>query len=353
MLTNYFTGKGAAPAEEAAAPADTTSSQRKQLLESDPVHHKEMSAEEREAESQEGYRRKLSEGDRPAPLFAFDNALRGPQRILMEGHQDSTEGLTLNVARNVHNTMVSTKWMFGNPQSANWELSLQMQGFTDVVSVSYSTLARWSLMYQKTFTAGGLIVAQMMAQPQMMQMGGPAGSFFGLVQYPLVRGGCTAVQYVKTQQVAVSHMQKVLRGLHVGAQMSYDVNTKGSSMSYAFHSQSSDRGMTWAGELKPASGEWKVACTKADWGNDVEVCAQVEFTEKRNGLVSLMTLGLKRNLIGGGHMSAVIAGFSKIRAALEFPFGGERAGFNQVNFGYNLQYEIASGGLKHGVTITY
>lgn len=353
MLTNYFTGKGAAPAEETAAPVDDSSSVRKKLLESDPIHHKEMSPEEKRAQTQENYKRKLSQDDKPAPLFAYDNALRGPQRILMEGHQDSSEGLTLNVARNVHNTMVSTKWTFGNPQAANWELSLQMQGFSDVISASYSTLSRWSLMYQKTFTAGGLVVAQLMAQPQMMQMGGPAGSFFGLVQYPLVRGGCTAVQYVKTQQVAVSHMQKILRGLHLGAQMTYDVNTKGTSMSYCFNSQTSDRSMTWAGELKPSTGEWKVACTKADWGNDVEVCAQVEYTEKRQGLVRLMSLGLKRNLIGGGHMSAVIAGFSKIRAAIEFPFGGERAGFNQVNFAYNLQYEIASGGLKHGVTFTY
>lgn len=358
MLTNWFTGKSAAPVEEAATPQNTASSQRRTLLESDPIQHKELSAEERAIESQEEHKRKLRESalEKPAnpnSMFAYDNALRGPQRILMEGHHDSAEGLNLNVSRNVHNTMVSTKWQLGNPQASNWELSLQMQGFSDVISASYSSLSRWQLMYQKTFASGGLIVAQMMAQPQMMAMGGPAGSFFGLIQYPWVTGGCSALQYVKSQQVAFSHMQRVLRGLHVGAQMTYDINTKGTSMSYAFHSQSSDRAMTWAGEVKPESGEWKVACTKADWGNDVEVCAQLEYTEKRNGLVSLMSLGLKRNLIGGGHMSAVLAGFSKIRAAFEFPFGGERTGFNQVNFGYNLQYDIASGGLKQGVTITY
>ena len=223
-----------------------------------------------------------------------------------------------------------------------------MNGFSDVIGVTYSTLSRWQLSYQRVFSTGAMFVAQLMAQSQG---GMTMGTLFSMLQYPWVHGGCTQLQYVKQQQTTLSHMQKIIRGVYVGSQFSYDPNTHASSMSYAFTAHNDKKTSVWSGEMKPSSGEWKIAYLRQDWASDHEVAVQLENTEKRNGFVSLLSIGIRKVMVGGGSVSAAISGFTKLRAIVELPFGGERPGFNQVRFNYNTQYDIQSGGFKHGLTV--
>lgn len=353
MLKNLFRSEDADAAQTATK--ESPKALQRRTVEVDPEEER-TSSEERQRSERSLFKKKLRDGrvDRPAnpnSMFAFDNVFRGPNRILME--QSGDEGLTISCSRNAINSMVTSKWQFGDPKSSSWELGVQMHGFSDLVMASYNTMKRWQLTYQRTFSAGGLAVAQFMAQPAMMQMGGPGGSFFGLVQIPSVTGGCTALQYVKSQQFALSHMQRIVRGVHIGAQATYSIPTKDTTMAYVAHTVSPNKSFQWGAEVKPESGEWKVSCIKSDWATDLEMCAQVEHTQKRQDFVSLLSFGLKAHLVGGGTVQAAISGFSKVKAALELPFGGDRVGMNQVAFGYNCMLNLENGGLKQGVSINF
>lgn len=354
MLKNLFRSEEADAAQS--TPEDTTKPVQRRAVEVDPEHEM-ASVDDRMRTDRSLFKKKLREvGAESAPnpnsMFAYDNCFRGPNRILME-QPGRDEGLVISCSRNAVNAMVTSKWNFNCPKTSFWEVAVQMHGFSDLVSASYSTMKRWQLTYQRTFSAGGLAVMQVMAQPAMMQMGGPGGSFFGLVQIPWVRGGCTALQYVKTQQVALSHMQRIVRGVHLGAQATYIVPTHDTEMSYVAHTMSADKSMQWAGEVKPESGEWKVTCIKADWATDVEMCAQVEHTKKQQGYLSQLCFGMKARLVGGGSVQAAMIGFSKVKAAFEFPIGGDRLGFNQMTLGYNCMLNLESGGLKQGLNIDF
>lgn len=337
------------------APAEVKDDKKKTRMIVDPeapsvVETPEEISAKKEALLEKKLRDSLKEGPpHPQNMVAYDSAFRTSQRVLMDGNMaEQTDGLSVNMSRNVQNTMVTSKWLFGNPQMSHWEVSLQMNGFSDVTSVSYNTMNRWQLMYQRVFRSGAMCVMQLMSQPQ--GDGSNAGNFFGLVQYPWVHGGCTALQYVKQQAVTVSHMQRLIRGVYAGSALNYDPNTKGTTVSYAASATNPSKTSTLAAEIKPHSGEWKVAYNRADWGTDQEMTAQLEFTEKRNGKISLLSVGLRKQMIGGGVVNCVISGFSKLRAAVEMPFGGDRAGMNQVMMSYNLQYDIPTGGLKQGVS---
>jgi hypothetical protein len=323
----------------------------------DPENQKATPAVDPVQQREDDILRKLRESAKEPPptpnnAVTYDSVFRSSSRILLDGNQhDVSDGLQVNVSRNAQNCMVSSKWQLGNPQSSGWDVNLQMNGFADMTSVGYSTTGRWSLMYQRVFKSHAMTVLQFMAQPQAAAMGGPAGTFFGLVQYPWVSGGCSQVSYVKSQNFSLNHMQRLIRGVYVGAQMSYDPNTRGSTMAYGFSATNPRKTSTFAGEVKPDSGEWKVAFTTSDWETDMELATQLEFTEKRNGKVSLLSIGMRKSLIGGGVINCVLSGFSKLKANLEMPLGGGQHGLNQLGFVYGLNYDLHSGGLKHGVTL--
>ena len=356
MLSGYFKGESTEkPVDEGIAKKENLKAARRAALDAEPEAPTEMSEEEKSESRDNAIRKKLADSAKEAPhqqqMTAYDGMFRNATRILLDSHMaDLHEGLQLSLARNAQNAMVSSKWLFGTPQQSHWEVNIQMNGFTDVMSVSYNTLNRWQLMYQRMFSSGAMAVLQFMAQPQAAAMGGPPGTFFGMVQYPWVRGGCTQLQYVRSQQVSLSHCQRLIRGVYVAAQMSTDLNTNSTNMTYAGMSASGKT--SWSGEYKPHSGEWKVATTRSDWGTDTEMACQIENSDKRNGKVCIMSVGVRKNLIGGGNLSAVLSGFSRLKAILEMPFGCERAGFNQLMFSYNAQYDINTGGLKHGISMT-
>ena len=46
------------------------------------------------------------------------------------------------------NMSVTSKYHIQNPQTSAWDLTLQMHGFTDFFSATFSTLNRYQLMYQ-------------------------------------------------------------------------------------------------------------------------------------------------------------------------------------------------------------
>lgn len=350
MLKEWFSGKQESKEETA---VKTDKKPVRMVL--DPEKAGQLTDDEKQAERDASMSKKLKESAREGPphpqsLVAYDSIFRSSSRVLMEGNmQEQNEGLQINMSRNAQNTMVSSKWSVGNPQMSHWEVSMQMNGFSDVTAVTYNTMNRWQLMYQRVFRSGAMGVAQFLSQPQG---GMNMGTFFGMIQYPWVQGGCTQVQYVKQQAVTVSHMQRLVRGIYCGSSLNYDLNTHGTTVSYGFSATNPSKTGTLAGEVKPESGEWKVAYTRADWGTDQEISTQLEFTEKRNGKISLLSIGLRKQLIGGGLVDVVLSGFSKLRAVVEIPFGCERPGFNQVRLSYNANYDLHTGGFKHGMAFT-
>ncbi|ORC91968.1 uncharacterized protein TM35_000041820 [Trypanosoma theileri] len=349
MLMEWFRGKAS---DEPVVPEKP---QKRKTLDVDPETTLEPSPAEAIAQREDAFRKKLAASAKegplsPAKLVTYDSLFRSAQQLLMEGNSgEISEGITLNVARNTQNVMVSSKCVLVSPQMSHWELGLQMNGFSDIVMASYNTLSRWSLMYQRVSTTGALLLAQCMAQ---RQQGMTQGTVVGMIQYPWVPGGCTQLQYVKNQTLTLSHTQRIIRGVHFGSNFSWDPTTKGTSVSYAASATNPSKTGTLGAEWHPNKGEWKVALTRGDWGHDAEFAMQLEYTNKGEGMMSLLSFGMRKHFIGGGLMSAALAGFSKLKASVEIPFGGERSGFNQMHCLYNAQYDIHSGALKHGLVFT-
>nr|CCC92951.1 conserved hypothetical protein [Trypanosoma congolense IL3000] len=316
----------------------------------------EPSQEEATSQYEDNFRKKLAARAKEGPpsvgkLVAYETLFRPLQNILMDGiAREMQEGVTVNIARNAQNVMVSTKTTIISPQMSNWELSLQMNGFTDLVVATYNTLSRWSLMYQHVSSTGALLFAQCMAQAQH---GMTQGTVVGMIQYPWVQGGCTQVQYVKDQSFSVSHAQNLIRGLYFGSNLAWDAVTKGTSLSYAFSATNPSKTGTLAGEWSPCKGEWKLGIAKSDWASDAEFAIQLEYAKKGQGAsMSLLSLGIKKQFVGGGSVNTSLIGFSKLRAMVEVPFGGEQSGFNRFTCMYNALYDIHSGGLRHGIVFT-
>ncbi|CBH14476.1 Archaic translocase outer mitochondrial membrane 40 [Trypanosoma equiperdum] len=350
MLKEWLRGK---QSEEPVAQAEPV---KRGALGVDVESSLEPSQEEIIAQREDAFRRKLAASAKEGPpspgkVVAYDTLLRPLQRLLLDGNAAETqEGLTISVARNAQNVMMSTKTMLVSPQMSNWELSLQMNGFSDIVVATYNTLSRWSLMYQRVSSTGALLFAQCMAQ---RQQGMTQGTVVGMIQYPWVQGGCTQVQYVKDQSFSVSHAQRLIRGFYLGSNLSWDALTKGTSLSYAGCITNPSKTGSLAAEWSPSKGEWKVGLTRSDWASDVEFAMQLEYTKKgQSGLMGLLSFGTKKQFVGGGSVSTAMLGFSQLKAVVEVPFGGDRSGFNQFMCMYNALYDIHSGGLKHGVVFT-
>ncbi|KAG8347231.1 hypothetical protein TRVL_01951 [Trypanosoma vivax] len=350
MLREWLRGKQTTDSQDVEAP------KRRSALEVDVETPIEPTQEEIDAQHAEAFRKKLAasakEGpQQPGSMVSYEVLLRNSQRLLMEGNGGETqEGLTVNLARNAQNVMISTKTHLISPQMSNWELSLQMNGFSDVVVAAYSSLSRWSLMYQRVSSTGALLFAQCMAQ---RQQGVTQGTLVGMLQYPWVHGGCTQVQYVKDQTFSLSHVQRLIRGLYIGSNFAWDAMSKGTSLSHAFSCTNPAKTASLAAEWSPTKGDWRLALTRSDWASDAEFAMQIERARKGSGaLTNVLSFGTKKKFVGGGSLSAVLSGFARVKALVELPFGGECSGINQMMCSYSVQYDIISGALKHGISFT-
>lgn len=288
------------------------------------------------------------------PGLTYDSLLRPASRVMPLDPQaglDFHEGVKLIASRSVQNINVQTQWTMGNPQHSNWEFTMQMQGFNDVNSVAYSTDGKWTMMHQRMFRNGSFGMLQFMMNPQMGPMG---NTFVAMMMYPwATHGGTTQFTYVKGQQASLSHAARLIRGLDVGASLAYEMMTNSTSVSYAFHSQSSDKSRNWCGSFNPETGAWKLALTKFDWQSDLEVGAQLELADKRGTLVPNFSVGFRKPMIGGGLVHCIMSNFSRLKALVELPFGGERVGMNQVKLSWFVQYDARDGGAKHGISIGF
>ena len=81
---------------------------------------------------------------RPPP----QNPTRQPFLGQPLGGGEGGEGVSLSAARQTMNMSVTSKYHIHNPQTSAWDLTLQMHGFTDFFSATFSTLNRYQLMYQ-------------------------------------------------------------------------------------------------------------------------------------------------------------------------------------------------------------
>lgn len=290
--------------------------------------------------------------------ISYEGMMRPASRVMPldpTSGVDFHEGLVLSSNRMVQNLQIGSKWSLGAPQQSSWEFTLGTHGFSDNTSVSYTTGGRWALMHQRVFRNGSFGMLQFICNPPGMGGGMmPPNTMVAMLIYPWSpHGGTSQFQYVMGQQCQVSHASRVVRGLDVGAQLTYDVNTNGTSVTYGFHSQSADKSRNWCGSYTPETGAWKLALTKMDWQSDIECGAQMELADKRGQLVPAFSLGLRKPLFGGGVVHAMLVNFHRLKAFVELPFGGERQGMNQVTFKWLVQYDAAIGGAKHGVTIGF
>jgi hypothetical protein len=319
------------------------------------------SAEHEEKSHKDKWRSKLRESaiseSRTAgggPGLGYDSLLRPASRVMPldpQSSQDYHEGIKINAARSVQNINVQSQWTLGNPQHSNWEYTFQMQGFSDVNSVSYTTGGKWTLIHQRMFRNGAFGMLQFMMNPQMGPMG---NTFVMMMMYPwAVHGGTTQFSYVKGQQTSLSHAARLVRGVDVGASMTYEIPTNSTSVSYAFRTTSADKTRNWCGSINPETGAWKLAVTKYDWNSDLEVGAQMELSDKKGQLVPSFAVGFRKPLIGGGLVHVINQNFYKLKALVELPFGGERVGLNQVKLNWMVQYDARDGGAKHGVTLSF
>lgn len=341
---------------------------RDKMLNEDPELNKELTDEERQMERDRAIRKKLQQsakgaGGRHGPTA---DSIFGPVTRIMLNDNESAElfqdGISVAVSKRGQTSMINSKFNFGSPQAAGWELELMTNGFSDMTQVSYASQGRWGLMHQRQFKSGGMMVTQMMLQPQAAMMGAPPGGFVFVLRYPWFSGGTTQLQFVRSQQVELSHCTRLYRGLTVSATMSYDLTTNGSKLTYQCHSNDDQRKAQWFGKYVPSSGDWCVALTKRDWATDVDMGIQIEAMEKRGqpGVkIPNLTIGVKKPLIGGGQIGASLSGFQRLKAILELPFGAGFVGapkqmaINQARVTYAVMYDIKSGGAKHGLNVSF
>jgi hypothetical protein len=330
------------------------------LREQEPEINRELSPEEARDRRSSAMRRKLAASagsgaghGHPDRSVTFEGLFRPLNALLMtEQHSDFHDGIALNLSRQIHNSMVQTKMSVGSPQAAGWEITLQANGFSDVNAVTYTTAGRMSLMHQRMFKSGALAVLQFMAQPTPA---GPQGNFFGMLQWPWMRNGSSQISYLKSQHVNLSHAAKIVRGTTVGAQLTYDMMTKATSVTYGACIQR--KNVSWFGKWTPDKSEWSIATTRFDWELDTEVFAQLEMANRKGqsggeDLMSMVSVGMKKPFIGGAVVNACLQGFSRLKATLELPFGGDREGFNRVTLKYCVQYDAVKGAAKQGISLS-
>lgn len=349
MLKEWF--RSSSSGSEASPTGEPKKAVRMQVDAEKPLDSPESIVEQRREAFQKKLAETAAEGlPSPNKLVTYDSLFRRAQGILLEGNNNEMqEGVTLNVSRNVQNTMVASKWHLSNPQMSHWEINLQMNGFTDVLAASWNTLNRYQLTYQRVSSTGAMVVTQFMAQKQQ---GMCQGTVFGLLQYPWVRGGCTQVQYVKDQSFSISHVQRIIRGVHVGTNLSLDPVTHTSSLSHAVSLMTPRRDAGFMAEFTPSKGTWRLAAVGSNWPTNVELAAEVEYKEGREGMTSAINIGARKTFVGGMQLASSLAGFNKLRVNLDIPFGGDVQGVNQFRMMMSAQYDVHGGALKQGLVFT-
>lgn len=302
----------------------------------------------------------------------YDQMFSNVNKLLLAGQQAQEslhDGLSFNVARQMATVQLSTKWSLGgSPMGAgqgpgSWEITCQSNGFADVTAATWSSKGQHALMHHRVFKNGGVGVAQFVIQPAAAAMGMSPNIFFGMLQWPWLgskgtTGGTTQISYQRGQQIQLSHTAKLFRGLTVGAQLSYEIPMQNTALSFAAHTISVDKTGQWAFQWGVDRAEWRLAHTRIDPYSDLEMMCQLDYAERQGRgpgegrWLSSMAFGVKKPFIGGACVTAVISGWSRIKALLELPFGGERFGMNQVSVTYGLQFDVKSGSTRHGLTIS-
>ncbi|CAD2216535.1 hypothetical protein AGDE_02442 [Angomonas deanei] len=345
MLKDWFRGSSAKPED---APTKTAT-----RMEVDPEKSLETDESIRE-QRRLVFEKKLEESAKSGVrvhamrVVTYDSIFQKAHNILLQGNQNETrEGVYFNVGSNFQNTMVMSKWSLVNPKESNFEINLQMSGFSDVLAATWSTLSRYSLMYQRASSTGALVLAQFMAEKQQ---GMCQGMLFGMLQYPWVNGGCTRLQYVKDRQFSLSHLQRIIRGVNVGTNYSYDPMTHDSYLSYAMTWQTPKKD-GFVGEICPSKGTWKVAATGHLWSHNLDSAVELEYKETREGMKSALNLGCRKRFIGGGELVASLLGFGTLKTNLTLPFGGSMPSVNQVRLSINCEYDVHSGAIKQGIVL--
>ncbi|KAK7200916.1 Archaic translocase outer mitochondrial membrane 40 [Novymonas esmeraldas] len=348
MLREWLRGSST----EAEKPAETQKAPARMVVDAEkPLESHETAARNRRAAYEAKLAESLKEGPpHPSKVVTYDGLFRKAQGVLLEGNGGEVqEGITVNVARNAQNAMISTKWSLANPQTSHWEVNLQMNGFTDIVAASWNTLNRYQLMYQRVSSTGAMLVTQFMAQKQ----GGMSqGTVFAMLQYPWRFGGCTQVQYVKDQPFGLSHVQRLIRGVHVGTNLTVDPATRSSCLSHAISLSTPKKDAAFVAEMTPSKGTWRIAATAFDWAMNMDAAVELEYKERREGLGSMINVGCRRSFVGGAQLTTSLLGFGVTKVNLDLPFGGEMPGSNQLRLTFNCQYDNHSGALKQGLIIT-
>eukprot|EP00759_Apiculatamorpha_spiralis_P031243 PhF_6_TR32969/c0_g1_i2/m.48523 len=214
----------------------------------EPTIKRDLTPEEKHEQKVASIRSKLKDElkykTQPGAHFNYDKLFRFASRVLMEQHGmgDTSEGIALTTARQTMNVSFTSKYHLHSPQQSAWDMTLQMHGFSDFVSASFSTLGRYQLMYQRVFKCGAVAVGQWMVQPSPMAPGGvPPGNFFGMIEYPWRVHGASSLTYLKGQHVCFSHTERLVRGLYVGSQMTYDLNTHNTNQTWGVQATTSDK----------------------------------------------------------------------------------------------------------------
>eukprot|EP00796_Vickermania_ingenoplastis_P006168 gene6168-4446_t len=330
MLKDYLRGSSSAPQEEE---APKKASSRMVVEAETPLNEAEAREERRRAVAEQKMAEIVEQGPaQPKRMVAYDSLFQHVQEILMEDGRGNEfkEGVQINVSRRAMNAMIS-------PNMSEWEVNLQMNGFTDILAATWSTSNRYQLIYQNVSSLGSLFVAQVFAQTK-----GPAtqGSLFTMFQYPWWFGGCSQIQYLKGQNFSLSHTQRLIRGKNV-------------DLAHALSIATHKKNTIMVGEIHPLKGTWKISAAMREWGNSSKGVAELEYKETEDGQkASALKLGFQRAFVGGANITTSLINFDAVNIDVHLPFGGSIQGLNQFKMQLKCKYDLRSGGLKHNLVLT-
>lgn len=349
MLKEWIRGSSSGTESQEQGPKKTT----RMVVEPEmSLDDTETAENRRRAVTEEKTKEMLAKGPSKGQSAVTYDSIFAPiqEMVFQERVNEVQEGIQVQVAKHAQNAMVTSKWTFGNPQSADWELNVQMNGFSDIVAASWSTNNRYQLMYQNSFSSGALFVMQAFAQKQGYMS---HGSMFSMLQYPWSFHGCSQAQYVKDQSVSFDHLQRMARGLHIGSKLviNYSTPPNIATLTHAFSFVTPKKNTSFMGEINPSNGTWKLAAVAKDWRLNTEGVIQIDYKENDQGQKSSSFLvGLRRSYIGGATLSTALANFQSLSLNLQLPFGGQLPNTNQFLMQLKCLYDIRTGGLKHGIT---
>lgn len=352
MLKEWLRGSSSQGTEEQEAPKKASS--RMVVTAENPLNEAELIDERRRASAEKKIADIVEKGPTgPRKMVAYDTFFQMCEELLLEDHtNECQEGIQIRMSRHAQNAMITSKWLFGKPNTSDWEVNLQMNGFTDIISASWSTSNRYQLMYQNVSPLGSLFVAQAFAQ-----MKGPAtqGSMFTMFQYPWRFGGCSQVQYLKGQRFSLSHMQRLVRGLYFGSNLTITPTapSMNADLSHVLSFSTPKRETVFVGEIHPMSGTWRLAALGKSWATNTRGLVELNYQENEEGQKgSALKLALQRFFVGGASLTTSLINFNSVNVDAQIPFGGEMRNVNQFKMQLKCKYDLGSGGMKHGLVFT-